>query len=149
MRRASNSIRDGHANASSPPRQISSANANSSQIPHRWIVKPHGNCLSSGMVVVRIGPSPMRLQPRRVRGLGPVHGSIRGVGERSIDPHGSQLASTWDVPPNVYPEPGGRPTPAARLAAIIDAPLLIQPPAQNLPSWPARRSPGTTSWAPI
>jgi hypothetical protein len=57
MRRASNSIRDGHANASSPPRQISSANTNSSQIPHRWIVNPDGNCLRGGMAVVRNRPS--------------------------------------------------------------------------------------------
>jgi hypothetical protein len=72
MRGASNSTRDGHANASWPPRQISSANANS---------KPHGNCLSSGMVVVRTGhPSPKRPQPRQVCGLGPVHGSMRGWG---------------------------------------------------------------------
>jgi hypothetical protein len=71
MRRASNSIRDEHANASSPPRQISSANANSSQIPHRWIVQPHGNCLSGGIVVVRTGhPSPKGPNPDRYAGSG-------------------------------------------------------------------------------
>jgi hypothetical protein len=71
MWRPSNSTRDGHANASSPPRQISSANANSSQIPHRWIVKPHGNCLSGGIVVARTGhPSPKGPQPNRYAGWG-------------------------------------------------------------------------------
>jgi hypothetical protein len=99
MRRASNSIRDEHANASSPPRQISSANANSSQIPHRWIVKPHGNCLSGGIVVVRTGhPSPKGPTQTGTRARASAWIDV-GPGERGIDPHGSQLASTWDVPP--------------------------------------------------
>jgi hypothetical protein len=51
-----------------------------------------------------------------------------GLGERDIDPHGSQLASTRDVPPNVCLEPGGRPTPAGWLAAIIDASPCSRPP---------------------
>jgi hypothetical protein len=37
------------------PRQISSANTNSPKIPQRSIMKPLGNCLSRGMVVVRMG----------------------------------------------------------------------------------------------
>jgi hypothetical protein len=64
-RRASISERDGQSIASRPPRQISSANASSPQMSQRWIVKPHGNCPSGGMVVVRTvipilrsGPSP-------------------------------------------------------------------------------------------
>jgi hypothetical protein len=62
--RISNCFRDGQASASRRPRQISSANANSPQSPQRWIVKPHGNCLSGGIVVVRMiifpegGPKP-------------------------------------------------------------------------------------------
>jgi hypothetical protein len=30
-----------------------------------------------------------------------------GLGARGIDPHRSQLAPAWDVPPNIYPGPGG------------------------------------------
>jgi hypothetical protein len=99
MRRASNSIRDGHANASSPPRQISSANTNSSQIPHRWIVNPHGNCLSGGMMVVRNRSSLSKRAPTQ-QGWGQCMDRCgsRGTG---IGPHESQLAATWDVPPNM------------------------------------------------
>jgi hypothetical protein len=82
----SNSARDGQTIASCPPQQISSANANSPQIPQRSIVKPHGNCLSSGMVVVRMG-CPFRGGPNpdgyagwgqcadrcRARGAEPIH----------------------------------------------------------------------------
>jgi hypothetical protein len=101
------------------------------------------------MVVVRTGhSSPKRPQPRQVRGLGPVHGSMWGWGNgvsihtvaNSLRRGMFRLMFTRSLVADRRRPPG--------LAVMIDAPLLIQPPAQDLLSWPVRRSPRTTSSAP-